>query len=134
MTGGMRRIRRFVQLSGGERRMLLRVLLVVGVARASLWLLPMAKARRMVTRAAKGTAGGSVEKLVWAVETVSRCLPGTTCLPQALAAQALLTCSGFPSQVEIGVAKDEGFRAHAWLVCYGQVVLGAQPGARYNSL
>jgi hypothetical protein len=88
----------------------------------------------VVTKAAKGTARDSVEKLVWAVETASRCLPGTTCLPRALAAQALLACSGFPSQIEIVVAKDEGFRAHAWLLCYGQVILGAQPGARYNSL
>jgi hypothetical protein len=77
-----------------------------------------------------------VEQLVWAVRIVSRYLPGATCLTQALAAQALLTHSGFPSQVEIGVAKDElgRFHAHAWVVCQGHVVLGERQGERYNSL
>lgn len=81
-----------------------------------------------------------MEQVVWAVRVASRYLPGATCLTQALAAQALLTHSGFPAQVEIGVAKDSDeekvrqFRAHAWVVCHGQVVLGGQPGPRYNSL
>ena len=59
----------------------------------------------MAAQAAAG-ASGSLEQMVWAVTVVSRYLPGATCLTQALAAQALLTQSGFPSQVEIGVAKD----------------------------
>jgi hypothetical protein len=67
---------------------------------------------------------------------VSHYLPGATCLTQALAAQALLTHSGFPSLVEIGVSKDElqRFHAHAWVVCQGQVVLGERKLERYNSL
>jgi hypothetical protein len=91
-----------------------------------------------------------VEQVVWAVKVVSRYLPGATCLTQAIAAQALLTHSGFPSQVEIGVAKERkdgrdnataktedearGFHAHAWVVCKGQVVLGGRQVERYNSL
>lgn len=132
----MRRLKRFVQLSAAERRILIRVLLVVGAARTSLWVLPVEAARRVVARAAAGAAGGSVEQVVWAVRVVSRYLPGSTCLIQALAAQALLTHSGFPSQVEIGVAKDElrRFHAHAWVVCQGQVVLGGRRVERYNSL
>ena len=77
-------------------------------------------------------------QLVWAVKTVSRYLPGATCLTQAVAAQALLSQSGFPSQVEIGVAKDKGdlrrLQAHAWVVCQGQVVLGGQQPNDYNSM
>jgi hypothetical protein len=140
----MRLLKRFIQLTGAERRILIRVLLVVGVARAALWALPLEKARRAVARASAGVVGGSVEQVVWAVRVASRYLPGATCLTQALAAQALLTHSGFPAQVEIGVAKDSAkdsdeekvrqFRAHAWVVCHGQVVLGGQPGPRYNSL
>ena len=136
----MRLLKRFIQLTGAERRILIRVLLVVGVARAALWVLPLERVRGVVARAAAGIAGDSVEQVVWAVRAVSRYLPGATCLTQALAAQALLAGSGFPAQVEIGVAKggDEDelrrFRAHAWVVCHGQVVLGVQPEARYNSL
>jgi hypothetical protein len=132
----MRQLRRFTQLTMAERRVLIRVLFVVAVARTALWVLPVEAARRVVARAATGAAGDSVEQLVWAVRIVSRYLPGATCLTQALAAQALLTHSGFPSQVEIGVAKDElrRFHAHAWVVCQGQVVLGERQGERYNSL
>ena len=140
----MRRLKRFAQLTGAERRFLVRALLVVGAARASLWVLPVEKARGVVARTANGAAGSSVEQVVWAVKVVSRYLPGATCLTQALAAQALLTHSGFQSQVEIGVArnlangndKDElpAFQAHAWVVCQGQVVLGGQQVERYNSL
>lgn len=131
----MRRLKRFLELSGAERRMLMRVGGVVAATRAALWMVPAHMARRVAAQAAAG-AVGSVEQLVWAVRVVSRYLPGATCLTQALAAQALLARSGFPSKVEIGVARDEGrrIRAHAWVVCYGQVVLGGPQASQYNSL
>jgi hypothetical protein len=136
----MRRLKRFAQLSGTERRILIRVWFVVGVARAALSVLPADSVRKVAAKAATG-ATGSVEQLVRAVEIVSRYLPGATCLIQALAAQALLTHAGFPSQVEIGVAKDKDkdknehrLLAHAWVVCYGQVVLGGQQPNHYNSM
>lgn len=131
----MRRLKRFIQLAGAERRILIRVGLVVGMTRAALWFLSADTVRRVSARVARGTAG-SVEQLVWAVKTVSRYLPRATCLTQALAAQALLARSGFPSQVEIGVAKDDlqRLQAHAWVVCYGQVVLGGQEANHYNSV
>jgi hypothetical protein len=130
------RLTRFARLNGAERRMLIRVLLVVAAARGALWALPMEKARRVVATVAAGSTGDSVERVVWAVRVVSRYLPGATCLTQALAAEALLTDAGFSPQIEIGVAKDElsGFRAHAWVVCHGQVVLGGQQVERYNPL
>jgi hypothetical protein len=144
----MRRLRRFTQLTGFERRMVLRALFVVVVARASLWIMPVGRARRVVARAAARAPVGSAEQVVWGVRAVSRYLPGATCLTQAIAAQSLLTRSGFPSQVEIGVAKEKHrvgdgstsknevrrLHAHAWVVCQGQVVLGESLVERYNSL
>ncbi len=131
----MRRLKRFAQLTATERRILLRVLFVVGVARAALGVFSTHTARKVAAKAAAG-ASGSLEQMVWAVRVASRYLPGATCLTQALAAQALLTQSGFPSQVEIGVAKDDPSRlqAHAWVVCHGQVVLGGQQPNHYNSI
>jgi Transglutaminase-like superfamily len=127
---------RFVRLSGAERRILIRVLWVVGVARASLWVLPVEKARRVIAKVVARSTTDSVDQVVWAVRLAGRCLPGATCLTQALAAEALLAGAGFSPQIEIGVAKDElsGFQAHAWVVCHGQVVLGGQQVERYNSL
>lgn len=148
----MRRLKRFAQLAPSEKRLLMRALFVIGVARTSLLVMPVEAARRAVSRAAAGAAGNSVQQVVWAVKAVSRYLPGATCLIQAIAAQALLTHSGFPSQVEIGVAnarKDDrdnptaktktedesrGFHAHAWVVCKGRVVLGGRQAERYNSM
>ncbi len=132
----MGRLKRLTQLTMAERRVLIRVLLVVGVARAALWIAPVKAVRKVVATAATGATCDSMEQLVWAVRVVSHYLPGTTCLTQALAAQALLTHSGFPSQMEIGVAKDElhRFHAHAWVICQGQVVLGGRDVERYNSL
>jgi len=131
----MRRLKRFAQLTAAERRILIRVLFVVGVARAALCVLSTDTARRLTAKAATGAAG-SLDQMVWAVKVVSRYLPGATCLTQALAAQALLSQSGFPSQVEIGVAKDDlrRLQAHAWVVCHGQVVLGGQQPSHYNSI
>jgi len=131
----MRRLKRFAQLTPTEKRILIRVLFVVGLARAGLSFFSTDTARKIAAKAATG-ASGSLEQVVWAVTVVSRYLPGATCLTQALAAQALLTQSGFPSQVEIGVAKDElrRLKAHAWVVCHGQVVLGGQQSSHYNSI
>jgi hypothetical protein len=132
----MRKLRRFAQLTMAEQLILIRVLLVVGVARATLWILPMEAARKLVASATTGTAGYSIKQLLWAVKVTSRYLPGATCLTQALAAQAPLTRSGYPSQVEIGVAKNESrrFQAHAWVVCQGEIVLGGQQVEQYNPL
>ena len=130
----MRRLKRFAQLTDTERRILVRVLFVVGMARTALFVLSTDTARRwqptppLAPRIARADGvGGTV---------ASRYLPGATCLTQALAAQALLTQSGFPSQVEIGVARDDRRRlqAHAWVVCHGQVVLGGQQPNHYNSI
>jgi Transglutaminase-like superfamily len=144
----MRRLKSFTQLTGAERRILVRALFVVGFSRASLWILPIKAARIVVAGAATGAAAESVQQVTWAVKAVGRCLPGASCLTHALAAQALLVHSGFPSRVEIGVAKSEDsdsdsdkdrfeprrFQAHAWVVCHGQVVLGGQQIERYNCL
>jgi Transglutaminase-like superfamily len=131
----MRRLKRFTQITDAERRILFRVLFVVGVARAALCVVSTETARGVVAKVATGS-GGTVEQVVWAVRVVSRFVPGATCLTQALAAQALLTESGFPSQVEIGVAKDalRRLHSHAWVVCQGQVVLGGQQPDHYNSM
>jgi hypothetical protein len=131
----MRRLKRFIQLAGAERRILIQAGFVVGVTRVALWFLSADTVRKVSARVARGTAG-SLEQLVWAVKAVSRYLPHATCLTQALAAQALLARAGFPSQVEIGVAKDDLHRlqAHAWVVCYGQTVLGGQEANHYNSM
>ncbi len=58
-----------------------------------------------------------------------RVVPRATCLPQALAAESLLTRGGLPAELQIGVKKTpEGkLLAHAWVESEGQIVVGALP-------
>ena len=111
----MRRLKRFLSLTSGDRRLLIRALMTVGVARVALWILPFRAARRIVTQVVGTPKRLPVERLTWAVKTASPYLPQASCLTQALAAEALLTAAGHKSHIEIGVSKGPGqaFEAHA---------------------
>jgi hypothetical protein len=76
----------------------------------------------------------SVTELAWAVTMAGRHIPDATCLTQALAIHALLTQAGHRARVEIGVAKESRFEAHAWVTCNGSVVLGATESALYHPI
>ena len=66
-----------------------------------------------------------VRLLAVRVERVSRLLPGTVCLPQALAIHWLLARRRAACTLHIGIAKDpSGFRSHAWSTAGGRVILG----------
>ena len=63
--------------------------------------------------------------VTWAVAAVGRRIPGTGCLPEALAAQRLLLRHGLPAQLRIGVQRPgERLAAHAWVESRGRVVIG----------
>jgi hypothetical protein len=131
----MRRLKRFAEISNVDRLLLLQVLCVVGVARVGLWVLPVAMASRATMMIAPAKGRVSVKHLVWAVQVVSRYLPGATCLTQAVALQALLVRSGHQSRVEIGVAKESGrFKAHAWVVYRNEILVGGPDIMRYAPL
>lgn len=69
----------------------------------------------------------SVGKIVWAVETSSRYMPGgVKCLARALTAQTLMKQYGHTSELRIGVAKGETgeLEAHAWVEHRGRIVIG----------
>jgi hypothetical protein len=123
----MSRLRRFAYLGLAEKVLLLRALFWVSAVRLGLCLLPFPILQRITRRESRKSNGiHSAVQYAWAVRAVSRYVPGATCLTQALAAQALLTQSGHDSQIEIGVMKDEQrrFRAHAWVLCGEQIVIG----------
>jgi hypothetical protein len=123
----MRRLKRFMSLCREDRLLLLRAFFLVGAIRAGLCLLPFRIVRRLTGNASQSAAPMlPLGRCIWAVRAVSRCVPGATCLTQALAAQVLLARYGYDSRIEIGVAKDEQrrFRAHAWVMCGDEIVIG----------
>jgi hypothetical protein len=133
----IRLLKRFAALGAQDRNLLLRALFLVGALRAGLCLLPFRVVQRLTARASRNAAATyPVGTYVWAVRSASRFVPGATCLTQALAAQVLLARSGYDSRIEIGVAKDEQrrFRAHAWVVCGDEIVIGRAEADRYVPL
>jgi hypothetical protein len=130
-------LRRFATLNSRDRTLLLRAFYLVAVVRAGLFVLPFRTVKRLSARPRRRTGTvRSMEHCAWAVRAVSRYVPGATCLTQALAAQVLLADSGYESRLEIGVRKDEHrrFRAHAWVVCGEQIVIGGAEAYCYVPL
>jgi hypothetical protein len=68
--------------------------------------------------------------LVWAMRTAGRRCPlRSTCLGEALVAEALLHQYGYNPVLCIGAARREGrFEAHAWLEQDNAVVIGGPAG------
>lgn len=134
----MRRLKKFAEVPVTERYLLLQTAWTVVTIRFALWLLPFSTVQDRASRASRktGQSSYSVDRIVWAVRAVSRCVPAATCLTQAMAAQLLLARSGHLSKVQIGVAKDDHsrFEAHAWLVHGDDILLGGITAGRYVPL
>jgi len=81
-------------------------------------------------------AGASLAELRWAVLAAARRVPGTRCLPRALALQALMARAGLSTRLCIGVAKESGsgLVAHAWVLHEGAPVFDEPDLARYALL
>jgi hypothetical protein len=105
---------------------------VVATARVALSVGGVRGARPAARGAARLMRVGEVSRAPWAVAAVGRRLPGASCLTQAIALQAILARAGRPSRVEIGVAREQTFEAHAWVVCDDQIVLGGQGVERFR--
>lgn len=132
---------RFAGLPPARRSLLLRTGLVVALVRLGLGVLPFRRLERHLTTLGQrlprpwGRAPRP-DEVGWAVALASRAVPGASCLPQALAAQWLLTRHGYATRLHIGFARTEregaAIAGHAWLECEGQVVCGGGPLERFT--
>jgi hypothetical protein len=136
-------LRNFLRLPGPERRLFVEVTLLLEAISLGMRLLSFPTLRRLLARFSNARTGSQraqalpVGKVVWAVETASRHLPGgKTCLTQALAAQTLLVRDGHPATLRIGVVKGEEkqFQAHAWVESGGEAIIGGHELERYTRL
>ena len=124
---------KFLRLPAWERRLLVRAIVMLGVARVTLKLLPFARVRRLLTPRPGSPVNAQITPVAvrWAVGHAQRVIPDATCLPQAVTAEALLTRGGHPVALRIGVTKrDAGtrFEAHAWVESRGRIIVGDLPG------
>ena len=141
-----RRLANFFRLSFSDQRLLMRAALAVVSAKLAVRTLRLPAARATVTRLerlgwperlGRIVAPVRADRIVWAVETAGRTIPGMkNCLVQAVAAEAMLIRAGHPCALRIGVAKNgpDELIAHAWLESEGRVVIGEFELDRYTPL
>jgi hypothetical protein len=135
------RLNRLVQVSNRRRLLLVEATAGLLAARLALATTPFPRiARRLggfVTpqearvRASSHPSGPEQRALAaeigWAVTRAARHIPfAAVCLPQAMAARAMLDRRGVPSVMHFGTAKGEALTlsAHAWLDAAGVEVTG----------
>src|SRR5579859_6026178 len=136
--------RRYRALPPSDRRLLREAATLLILVRCGLVILPFPVMRRLL----HGYASQDVDphgmrapqerrtterdvpaRVAWAVGALSRRAPGpTTCLAQALVADALIRRRGVRSALRIGVKRSADapgpLQAHAWVECGDQIVVG----------
>ena len=122
------RLRRFLQMPNRQRLLLLEAALFLGLARLALLALPFGRIAPWLQRSPDSGAGDTATVLAvgQAVAIAARNVPwNAVCLPQAMAAKAMLARRGQGSALHLGAARaGDGLTAHAWLVVGGEVVVG----------
>ena|SRR5687767_2328391 len=125
---GRRPLERFLQLPARDRSLLLWCATLLAAARIALWGLPFRTVRRWIARLARRLRSGETTpaRVAWAIALAKRVVPGATCLPQALVAEALLVAAGQPAELRIGVQKTAAgkLEAHAWVESGGRMIVG----------
>lgn len=128
----MKRVRSFLQLSWRDKTILTIAFTLLGLVRLGLWLVPFQRLRLLLAKISNISFQNhefkqvSIGKIIWAVETSSRYMPGVKCLARALTTQVLMSQHGHFCELKIGVAKGEQgqLEAHAWIESQGKIIIG----------
>lgn len=141
MTSGQRtnKLRRFLQLEGDDKRLLLSAIGWLLIARIQLVVTPF---DQLANKLSSETDGGSqvvdlkrLQRIGFAIRAAANNVPWRSdCFPQAIAARAMLARSGYASIIHLGVEKPEEnvLAGHAWLTCGEIVVTGGADLDRYT--
>ena len=111
--------------------------LALAVARFAVRFLPtawiLAWARRPPRRINRFVVAEAANWVPWAIETIAaKRWMRATCLPRALAAQAMLRRRGVPSRLCLGVAREgTELSAHAWLELGQDLIIVGEAQAPY---
>ncbi|HIK29962.1 MAG TPA: lasso peptide biosynthesis B2 protein [Oscillatoriales cyanobacterium M59_W2019_021] len=127
----MRRLFERIRQKYCDRKLLLEIFIFLNLVRLGLRCLPFPTLQKLLEKASrfspKTSERLSVGKIVWAVETSSRYMPGgIKCLARALTTQTLMKQHSHVGELRIGVAKGETgeLEAHAWVEHRGRIVIG----------
>jgi hypothetical protein len=126
-------LRAFVRLGTIDKHLLVEVMLLLALVRASIVLLRFTTLRGAVSRYVRIFGTRTSERRVnparvaWAVKAVTRRLPfRTSCLVEGVVADAVLRRRGAAAVLRLGVRRPDRvpLEAHAWVECEGEVVIG----------
>jgi hypothetical protein len=127
----MNAVRRFRGLSADDRRTVVEACALLLVSAVGLRVLSFATVRRLLDSFTGIAPSTQLQehRIVWGVRAVSTRVPfGTTCLIEALAAEAMLRRHGHECKLCLGVSargtSSKSLSAHAWIERQGTVVLG----------
>jgi hypothetical protein len=130
MASLRRKLNNFLGRSRAERRLVCEAVAMLGLARLAVLAIPFRVMAPWLARAPDTEVCDQalLLRVRRAVTTAARNVPwNAACLPQALAAKAMLARRGHGSAFHLGAAFDARGKltAHAWLVAGGTVVVGA---------
>jgi hypothetical protein len=129
----------FLRLRGADRFLICEAIFALGSARAMVLLVPFRFLAKWLARAPDTDRRDDelIRRVRTAVTVAARNVPwNAVCLPQAMAAKAMLARRGHGSALHFGAAIEAGggISAHAWLTAGEVVVVGAEGMQRVSHL
>jgi len=124
-----RKLNRFLLLGSRDRFLICEAAVMLAAARLCVLTVPLRVLARLLSRMPDAAVSDPelVAQVGKAVSIAARHVPwNAVCLPQAMAAKAMLARRGQGSAFHLGamIGKDGRPDAHAWLECDGQIVTG----------
>lgn len=120
--------RKFFRFPASDRWLLAEATVRLALYAVALRVFPAQALRRFVchqTDLANRGRSADPMRIAWSVRTVSRYVPGNTCLTRGMATVALLRRHRIAADLRFGVAKSDGkIEAHAWVESDGVIVMG----------
>ena len=124
----MSKINSFFKLSPTKKGLLIKSMILIIFIRLSLYLFSFSRVKNISKRFSSSNKnqkdGETIEDIVWSIRVASIFVPRATCLTQAITGQILLSRYHHPSNLKIGVMKEDEFEAHAWLEIDDEIILG----------
>ncbi len=125
-----RKIGTFLGMSGADRLLICEAILLLALARLIVLTVPFRFMAPWLSRAPETSACDEalLLRVRIAVTAAARNVPwNAVCLPQAIAAKAMLARRGCGSSFHLGAGfgAPDKLIAHAWLVAGGRIVVGA---------
>jgi len=133
--------RRFLELDGADKWLLLRATAWLAIARVMLVVMPFRDLSARLSATSNSTQiepdQDLLQRIGYAVSAAANNVPWRSdCFPQTIAARMLLKRSGYTSTIHFGVDRvdEDELEGHAWLTCGEIVVVGGEDLDRYTEM